>query len=411
MPRRSRINWPLVIGMAFVLTILVAITAWPILMELLGRTPVNEDRFAVGPNTLDQVRERATMLITGLWFFVFGATIGSFLNVVAYRMPMGLEFVAKPSRCPYCETPILFKHNVPILGWLALRGRCHACRLPISPRYILVEIIVGVLFFGLFWAELASGGRNLPIRDPSSRPGIMWNLFDPQWGLIGLYFFHAFLLGVLSTIALMKFDKFKIPVRFVLFTVVLGISFRWGWPELGVLPTIDWLPSVSVPRFGRPAVDLVVGLLAGVILQAVIAVAGARRFMPSCCGSAVTLSLVAVYLGWQAIVPTILVAALFHLVLAGLLQMLGRPSSHLWSVSQLVGCWLTLCFWQQLPNVWLPGAESPTWHQVGGLLLGLTTAFVAESWAKREPDSEPATKLTSQVESDPEVPPAEQSLS
>ena len=406
MSRRSRINWPLVISMAIVLTILVTITVWPILMELLGQTPASDDRFAIQPNPLEQVRDRATTVITNLWFFVFGATIGSFLNVVAYRMPMGLEFVAKPSRCPYCETPILFKHNVPILGWIALRGRCHACRLPISPRYILVEIVVGVLFFGLFWAELASGGRNLPFREPSSRPGIMWNLFTPQWSLIGLYFFHVFLLGVLSTIALMKFDKFKIPVRFVLFTVVLGLTLRSFWPELGVLPAFDSALTTSAPRFGRQLVDLGIGIAAGLILQAVIAGAGKHRFMPSRCGSAVTMALVAVFLGWQAIVPTILLAAVFHLALTGVLQIFGRPTSHLWAFSQLAGCWLTLCFWRQLPNVWLPGAESLMLHQVGGLLLGLATAFVAESWATFEDDSEEIshidvnTEQTSQPENE-----------
>jgi leader peptidase (prepilin peptidase)/N-methyltransferase len=70
---------------------------------------------------------------------VLGALVGSFLNVVAHRLPRG-ESVNRPrSRCPSCETPIRAIDNVPVLSWLLLRGRCRSCSAPISPRYPLVE--------------------------------------------------------------------------------------------------------------------------------------------------------------------------------------------------------------------------------------------------------------------------------
>ena len=76
---------------------------------------------------------------------VVGAIFGSFLNVVAYRLPRG-ESLARPrSRCPQCETPIRPYDNVPVLSWLALRGRCRSCRAPISARYPLVEAMTGLL--------------------------------------------------------------------------------------------------------------------------------------------------------------------------------------------------------------------------------------------------------------------------
>jgi len=76
---------------------------------------------------------------------VMGAIFGSFLNVVAYRLPRG-ESLARPrSRCPRCETPIKPYDNVPVLSWLALRGRCRTCRSPISARYPLVEAGTGLL--------------------------------------------------------------------------------------------------------------------------------------------------------------------------------------------------------------------------------------------------------------------------
>ena len=76
---------------------------------------------------------------------VFGAVIGSFLNVVAYRLPRGESLVTPGSRCPACGTPIKAYDNVPVLGWLLLRGRCRNCGERISPRYPLVELATGLL--------------------------------------------------------------------------------------------------------------------------------------------------------------------------------------------------------------------------------------------------------------------------
>src|SRR3954464_5720646 len=73
-----------------------------------------------------------------------GAVIGSFLNVVAHRVPRGESLVSPGSRCPGCGTPIKPYDNVPVLSWLLLRGRCRACGVRISPRYPLVEAINGL---------------------------------------------------------------------------------------------------------------------------------------------------------------------------------------------------------------------------------------------------------------------------
>jgi leader peptidase (prepilin peptidase) / N-methyltransferase len=76
---------------------------------------------------------------------VLGAVFGSFLNVVAYRLPRGESLSRPRSRCPHCETPIRPYDNVPVLSWLLLRGRCRSCQAPISPRYPLVEAATGLL--------------------------------------------------------------------------------------------------------------------------------------------------------------------------------------------------------------------------------------------------------------------------
>src|SRR4051812_27044572 len=76
---------------------------------------------------------------------ILGAIVGSFLNVVAYRLPRKESLLHPPSRCPECGTPIKPYDNVPVLGWLWLRGRCRACGAKISPQYPLVEALTGLL--------------------------------------------------------------------------------------------------------------------------------------------------------------------------------------------------------------------------------------------------------------------------
>ncbi|MGH7193690.1 MAG: prepilin peptidase, partial [Candidatus Saccharimonadales bacterium] len=82
---------------------------------------------------------------------MLGAVVGSFLNVVVYRLPRGMSVVRPASRCPACGTPIAPRDNLPVVGWLLLAGRCRACGRPISPRYPLVELVMALLFVVLAW--------------------------------------------------------------------------------------------------------------------------------------------------------------------------------------------------------------------------------------------------------------------
>ena len=89
-----------------------------------------------------------------LWLgfaFVFGLAIGSFLNVVIYRLPEGLSLVSPGSRCPACSAPIRAWDNLPVLSYLILRGRCRQCRTSISVRYPTVELFTAVVFAVIAW--------------------------------------------------------------------------------------------------------------------------------------------------------------------------------------------------------------------------------------------------------------------
>ncbi|MCG6949115.1 MAG: prepilin peptidase [Acidobacteria bacterium] len=78
--------------------------------------------------------------------FAFGAVVGSFLNVIIYRLPREISIVrTPPSSCPACSTPIRWYDNIPLISWVLLRGRCRECKAPISFRYPLVELVSGLL--------------------------------------------------------------------------------------------------------------------------------------------------------------------------------------------------------------------------------------------------------------------------
>ncbi len=85
-------------------------------------------------------------VLTVVFIFLAGLAIGSFLNVVIYRLPRGESINSPPSHCPHCDTPIRVRDNVPVLGWLMIRGRCRACGAAVSWRYPAVELATGVLF-------------------------------------------------------------------------------------------------------------------------------------------------------------------------------------------------------------------------------------------------------------------------
>jgi len=82
--------------------------------------------------------------------FALGLSFGSFLNVCIYRLPRAQSVVTPRSACPNCGDLIPLYHNIPVLSWLILRGKCRACKQPISPRYLVIELLTGLLFLGCY---------------------------------------------------------------------------------------------------------------------------------------------------------------------------------------------------------------------------------------------------------------------
>ena len=95
-----------------------------------------------------------------LVFFVFGCTVGSFLNVCIHRMPLGQSIVSPPSHCPHCQYSIPWYLNIPLVTWIYLGGKCRNCGAPISVRYFLVELLTGIVFLACW---IAFGQQSLPM--------------------------------------------------------------------------------------------------------------------------------------------------------------------------------------------------------------------------------------------------------
>jgi len=138
--------------------------------------------------------------------FAFGACIGSFLNVVIWRLPRGESLVWPGSRCPACQSAIPAWANIPILSYLLLRGRCRTCRAPISPRYPMVEALTGALFAALL---LAHG--------PSARLLVEWTIA-----------------AALVAVIFIDIDHMIIPNWITLPGLVLGLVLSIAAPSLGV---------------------------------------------------------------------------------------------------------------------------------------------------------------------------------
>ncbi len=147
-------------------------------------------------------------LIWILFIFAVGASVGSFLNVVIYRLPRNESIVFPPSHCPHCGRGIHWYDNIPILAWLWLRARCRFCKGPISPQYVLVELFTGLLLVGLYVAYFMVGVRQWGVTQASELT---------MTGGSAMFAAHALLLcGLLATAAIdMRWFLVPLPVMWI----------------------------------------------------------------------------------------------------------------------------------------------------------------------------------------------------
>ena len=260
---------------------------------------------------------RTTEVFTACICFVQGACVGSFLNVVVYRTPRGESLIRKRSSCPKCDSKIAGRDNIPVFGWINLNGRCRDCQFPISARYPIVEALTGTLFLLFYFVELLSGGQNLPARNPNTHTGVVWILFYTKWDLLRLSLFHGFLVIVLMTWALIRFDRERVPLRSYFTTFLLALTPIVIWPNLlliGAFPDqIEyWNPSVT-ESLTTSATGFVVGLGVSMLIQWLlhVTVSNQEGFEPEFIAG---LSLTGMMLGWQAALSAVAIALVVRFI-------------------------------------------------------------------------------------------------
>jgi leader peptidase (prepilin peptidase) / N-methyltransferase len=240
------------------------------------------------------------------WFFVVGAAIGSFLNVVAYRMPNAISLIAPPSHCPACKHRIRWFDNIPIVSWLVLRGRCRDCRVAISARYPLVEAATACMFALLLAAEFTFKGINLPGREIYDSGNSSLSARNAE--LYGILLYHLLLLCTLLAAALIEIDHNQPPLRLFAPALAIGVIAPLIWPELR--PATSW-PGLA--DWLSRALDCTAGLAAGGIMGYIT---WRMQGTKSPGGMAWGLLCVGVFLGWQAVCGVAFVISLLALLAA-----------------------------------------------------------------------------------------------
>ncbi|WP_017306492.1 A24 family peptidase [Spirulina subsalsa] len=203
-------------------------------------------------------------LIITLFVLVFGAAIGSFLNVVIYRIPAGLSILSPPSRCPHCLHRLGMRENIPVLGWFLLKGRCKHCHAPIAIRYPLLEAITALLLAGVYW----------------------------QFGLtVQTLGYWVFVSGLLA-LAFIDLDTFTLPNCLTQPGLLLGLGFA-AW--------VGWQESQTPEGVILSLMGGIVGGVLGIWLLDLIRIVGSmvlgRAAMGA--GDGKLAAMMGVWLGWQ----------------------------------------------------------------------------------------------------------------
>ena len=202
------------------------------------------------------------------WVFFLGSCFASFLNVVAWRLPRGRGILGN-SKCPFCNNKLSFTSNMPIVGWLSSGGRCRSCKLPISSRYLFVEIALGAIFLAIVCVELFCGGVSLPTRTVEFEWGIERLVFYPKLDLIQIVAYHLILMCLIFVGALVRLERKPIPMSILIFGLITGLAFKCLWPWTQLTP---WQPSTwplavgSVDFLAITLVDILVGVVTGFVV-------------------------------------------------------------------------------------------------------------------------------------------------
>ncbi len=216
--------------------------------------------------------------------FILGSSIGSFLNVVVYRVPAGLSILWPPSRCPHCLHKLGKTENIPVWGWIRLRGRCAHCGSPISIRYPLVEAATGLLFV------LIAGTS-----------------FATPMDMVANWAFFSWLLAL----SLIDLDTMTLPNALTQSGLVVGLAFQVARCFL-VAPNF----AAGVHDYLMPAI---IGTVLGIWLLDIIGLVGSIAFGQAAMGAgdAKLMAMMGAWLGWKSMLVAGFLACMMGAFLGG----------------------------------------------------------------------------------------------
>lgn len=206
-----------------------------------------------------------------VFLFCFGACVGSFLNVVIYRLPEGRSVLTPRSRCPICGADLKWYDNLPIVGWFLLRARCRYCRARISPQYMIIEVMMAIVFIALYtglflvhpdtpwWGEI--GGW---YGDPGGR----WWYYQEITRAWPAYIALAFLIAGLVAMTIIDARSYIIPIEIPLFVTVTAFV---AWLVQALLPVNRlaaeyWPIPVPDPAWSVAAIGGMIGIVVSTAL-------------------------------------------------------------------------------------------------------------------------------------------------
>lgn len=233
---------------------------------------------------------------------VLGLVVGSFLNVLIYRIPRQIPFVVERSRCPWCDGKVRALDNIPLLSYLLLRGRCRLCSAPISIRYPAVEAFTAILFIGCVL-----------------RFGV-----TPAAGV------GAVLCALIIALALIDAEHFLLPDKLTLPGIFLGLLLQ------PLFPTVDLLEAIVGTLLGAGALILLINFWYWL-----------RDEEGMGMGDVNMLAMVGAFLGWQGVAITLVIASVVGALVGSLLMLskrLGLRSRLPFGVFLALGALVAL-FW------------------------------------------------------------------
>jgi leader peptidase (prepilin peptidase)/N-methyltransferase len=226
---------------------------------------------------------------------LLGVCIGSFLNVVAWRLPRQESLLWPASHCPRCGTPLVWYDNLPVLGWLLLRGRCRHCQQPIALRYPLVELLTGGLWLAMLQARPEAMGPA-----PETLPLLLAGWLLASW---------------LVPLVLIDIDQLWLPEPLCRWGLILGLAATalLGFPEgvaLGRQLLLDHLLAAALGLLG---------------FEAVSALAEKALGKPALgLGDAKLAAMIGAWLGLNGLAATVALAVLLGALVGMVARVLGR---------------------------------------------------------------------------------------